>query len=84
MDHWSINYISTVPLHEQLQQKVIKSVRCGELTSGRPLPSIKKLSRYLSLSESITSKAYRQLLKEGVIKYAKGAGYCVAEKSCEN
>ena len=77
MNEWNINYVSAVPLHQQLEKKIISSVKRGELKRGYTLPSIKRLSKSLALSESTTSKAYRHLIKKGILSYNKGQGYFI-------
>jgi len=79
MDCWNINYMSAMPLHKQLERKIIGSLKKGELKKGDCLPSVEMLSRGITLSVSTTSKVYRNLLKEGILAYDKGKGYFVAE-----
>jgi len=79
MDQWNINYISVIPLHKQLEGKIIRSLKNGELKEGDLLPSIQRLSKVLTLSVSTTSKVYRNLIKEGILDHNKGKGYFVAE-----
>lgn len=79
MDQWNINYISVIPLHKQLEDKIIKSLKNGELKNGDLLPSVKRLSKVLTLSVSTTSKVYRHLIKEGIVNHNKGKGYFISE-----
>jgi GntR family transcriptional regulator len=83
MDEWSVNYVAATPLHEQLKSKMIAHIKSGMLTKENPLPTVKKLSRIVAVSIATAERAYRELAKEGVVQYAKGKGYFIADTERE-
>jgi len=59
------------PLFQQLVQQVKKAVKCGVVTPGDSLPSIRQLSSDLEVNAKTVAKAYKILERDGVIE-AKG------------
>jgi len=78
MDEWNVNYVSATPLHVQIKSKIIALIENGALEKGNPLPSVKKLSQEVTVSIATAERTYRHLIKDGVVNYAKGRGYFVA------
>ena len=79
MDEWNVNYVSATPLHVQLKSKIIAHIENGALKKGNALPSVKKLSREVAVSIATAERTYRHLIKDGIVNYAKGKGYFVAD-----
>ncbi|MFH1568725.1 MAG: GntR family transcriptional regulator [Gemmatimonadota bacterium] len=67
---------------ETLQQQIARQVRArvlsGELEAGVELPSIRGLARQVRVSVITVSRAYEQLVREGVIHPRRGKGYYVS------
>ena len=74
---WKANYIASMPLHEQLKNKIHLSIETGQLKSGSFLPSAKKLSEELNISVATSQRAYKQVMDEGCLAFVKGKGYMV-------
>lgn len=79
MVEWNLNYVSVLPLHKQIENKIIYCIKQGIFIKNKPLPSVRKLSKRGAVSPAMVERAYRQLIKEGVLTYAKGKGYIVAD-----
>ena len=71
----------TIPLYQQLYDKISSAVENGSLTIGAKLPSIRKLSEDLQLSRTTIESAYQQLCIEGYIKSLPQRGYYVQSLS---
>lgn len=72
-----ISFVSSLPLHRQVHDKVLMAIQSGSFDAGSRLPSIKDLSKGFNVSAITVERAYRQLLKDKVLYYSKGKGYFV-------
>lgn len=68
---------SEVSLYEQLYQNIKKAIEIGELKKNEKLPSKRKLSSHLEISQTTIETAYMQLLAEGYIKSIPRVGFFV-------
>lgn len=66
------------PLYIQLYRYLKDEITCGNMASGEKLPSLRRLSRDLSISITTTEQAYNQLLVEGYIVSKPQSGYYIA------
>jgi len=71
---------STVPLVDQICERVTQLVRHGQLSAGTRLPSIRKLARQVSASPFTVVDAYDRLVARGVIESRAGRGFFVAQR----
>ena len=72
---------SRVAVYEQIKQQVMERVRSGTLVAGAKLPSIRELSRMLSVNVNTVKRAFDDLEQDGVIVTVQGRGSFVAENS---
>lgn len=72
------NSLST-PLYIQLYTYLKQEIIAGELLPGEKLPSLRRLSKDLSVSITTTELAYDQLLVEGYIKSKPQSGFYIAD-----
>jgi len=63
----SVDLNSAVPPFEQIRAQIAQQAAVGLLTSGTRLPSIRQLSRDLSLAPGTVARAYRELELTGII-----------------
>jgi DNA-binding transcriptional MocR family regulator len=68
---------STVPLVDQICERMTQLVRHGQLPPGNRLPSIRKLARQLGASPFTVVDAYDRLVARGVIESRAGRGFFV-------
>lgn len=68
----------TTPLYIQLYRYLKEEITCGNMAAGEKLPSLRRLSKDLSISVTTTELAYNQLLVEGYITSRPQSGYYVA------
>jgi GntR family transcriptional regulator len=63
-----------LPLYRQLMDQVRQQVAAGRLTPGDFLPSTRQLAQQLEINAMTVSKAYSQLVRDGVLELARGQG----------
>lgn len=68
---------TTKSLYLQLYEYLKNSITKGEITEGEKLPSLRSLSKELSLSLTTITSAYQQLEVEGYIQSKPQSGYYV-------
>ncbi|MDD2370485.1 MAG: PLP-dependent aminotransferase family protein [Firmicutes bacterium] len=64
---FSIDERRRTPLYRQLYDYIKKEIRSGNLSFNTKLPSKRKLSAYLNISQNTIQTAYDQLIEEGYI-----------------
>lgn len=75
----NLNAKSNIPLYIQLYNFIKKEIQLGNLQSNSKLPSKRKLSKYLDISQNTVEAAYDQLITEGYIISFPKKGYYVTE-----
>jgi len=68
---------SETPLYEQLYEYIQKEIMDGRISYGTKLPSKRKLSEFLTISQNTVEQAYDQLVAEGYIEGIPRKGYFV-------
>ncbi|RDW20303.1 GntR family transcriptional regulator [Oceanobacillus arenosus] len=72
-----LNRNSDVPLYEQLYRYIKQEIAEGRLAYNAKLPSKRRLSEYLKISQNTVETAYEQLIAEGYIEGVARKGYFV-------
>lgn len=72
-----LNHHSNTPLYVQLYETIKKEILKGNISASEKLPSIRELSKTLSLSKTTIEAAYDQLLVEGYIYSKPQSGYYI-------
>ena len=70
---------SNIPLYIQLYNYLKKEIEVGNLKANSKLPSKRKLSKHLQISQNTIEAAYEQLIIEGYIISLPKKGYFVCE-----
>ena len=73
-----INNSSMQPIYEQIVDQIKASILNGSLTEGAMLPSVRALSKDLSISALTVKKAYDALERAGFLTTVHGKGSFVA------
>ncbi|MBE4906522.1 PLP-dependent aminotransferase family protein [Bacillus luteolus] len=68
-----------VPLYVQIYNYIKNEIVTGKITKNTRLPSIRKLSNFLSVSTTSVENAYLQLVAEGFIESKPKSGYIVLD-----
>ena len=79
MLHIQIDPHSGIPVYRQVMDQVKYYAASGTLKVGAQLPSIRELSKALSVNPTTVVKAYTELQHEGVIEMKQGKGAFLAE-----
>lgn len=75
----NLNSNSNIPLYIQLYNFIKTEIQIGNMVSSSKLPSKRKLSKYLDISQNTVESAYEQLITEGYIISIPKKGYYVSE-----
>ncbi|MFD2445556.1 PLP-dependent aminotransferase family protein [Bacillus sp. CGMCC 1.16607] len=70
---------SDVPLYVQLYEYIKQEMKAGNLEPFTKLPSKRKLSKYLQISQNTIEAAYGQLTAEGYIEAIPRKGFFVSD-----
>ncbi len=68
-----------VPIYDQIVRQVTFAVADGLLRPGELVPSVRELSRQLTVNPNTVARAYRQLQDEHVLRPVRGTGLAVAQ-----
>jgi len=74
---FSIDFNSHVPVYKQIKEKIKAMIATGKLKKGAFVPSIRSLAKDLGVNLNTVSRAYRELVLEGILKVVRGEGYVV-------
>ncbi|MEM9366305.1 MAG: GntR family transcriptional regulator [Planctomycetota bacterium] len=66
-----------VPIYEQLIRQVKLAIADGTLGGGQMLPSVRQLSKDLTLNPNTIARAYRDLQTQQVIEPLRGRGMVI-------
>ena len=77
--HIVLSTTSGTPMYEQIKDQVRSAVYGGALTPGQPLPSQRELARDLQVSLITVTRAYNDLVAEGIIGARQGRGTVVLD-----
>lgn len=72
---------SPVPLYEQLYRHIVREITSGRLASGARLPSRRRLSQHLGISQMTVDSAYELLKAEGYLRSEARRGLFVEQLS---
>ncbi len=84
LDMIALDRGSDRPLYRQLDDQLREAVLSGRLPPGARLPATRQLAAELGLSRLTVQNAYEQLVAEGFLASAVGAGTFVADIAPEN
>ncbi len=82
MAAWQI-HISTgteTPIYRQIIDQVRLAAATGTLPPGEVLPSVRSLAERLLINPNTVTKAYGELVRDGVLESRQSLGYFVAPK----
>ena len=67
------------PIYRQLRDKVVDLVLEGAFKEGDPVPSVRQIAAEYSINHLTVSKAYQELVDEGLLFKKRGVGMFVVE-----
>ncbi|MGN6445908.1 GntR family transcriptional regulator [Amnibacterium sp.] len=68
---------SPVPMYEQIKTQLRHAINGGELAEGALLPSLRQLAAQLRVSVITVTRAYNDLVAEGLVRNEHGRGFVV-------
>ncbi|MDB6012523.1 MAG: hypothetical protein JWL65_4773 [Gammaproteobacteria bacterium] len=71
---------SSIPLVDQIAERITKLVQHGQLSAGARLPSIRKLAKLVGASPFTVVDAYDRLVARGIIESHAGRGFFVTRQ----
>ncbi|GEK80684.1 GntR family transcriptional regulator [Agrococcus baldri] len=70
---------SSTPIYEQIKTQVRTAILSGEVRAGQSLPSLRQFAADLRVSIVTVTRAYNELIAEGLVQSAHGRGFVVLE-----
>ena len=68
------------PIYEQIRAGIAEAIVAGRLAPGEALPSIRALARDLRVSVITTTRAYNELVADGLVVPRQGRGVFVRDQ----
>jgi len=72
-----------LPIYRQLKDLVVNLILQGEYKAGESLPSVRQVSSDYKINHITVSKAYQELVDEGLVEKRRGLGMFVIEGAKE-
>jgi GntR family transcriptional regulator len=70
---------STTPIYAQITAQARAAILSGEVAAGASLPSLRQLAADLRVSVITVTRAYNELVAEGLVRNEHGRGFVVLE-----
>lgn len=67
------------PIYRQLKDKVVGAIVDGSFKEGEALPSVRSVAVDLAINPLTASKAYQELVMDGLVEKRRGLGMFVVE-----
>ena len=74
---FDIEFKENTPKYLQIIDSIIHAISKGKLKRGDKIPSINQFSEEFLLSRDTVEKAYRQLIRDGILTAVRGKGYYI-------
>jgi len=71
------------PIYRQLKDKLVNAIIDGSLPEGESLPSVRAISVEMQINPITASKAYQELVADGLVEKRRGLGMYVVEGARE-
>ncbi|WP_144875142.1 GntR family transcriptional regulator [Microbacterium sp. 1.5R] len=75
----AISTSAAVPIYEQIKTQVRAAILSGDAPDGSTLPSLRQLAADLRVSVITVTRAYNDLVAEGLVRNEHGRGFVVLE-----
>jgi GntR family transcriptional regulator len=76
----SIQTSSSVPIYRQIVEQVCAAVLARRLHEDEPLPSVRVLAEQLLVNPNTVSRAWGELVREGVLESRPGRGMFLSQR----
>jgi len=71
---------SAVSIYRQIVEQVCAAVFSGRIGDDEPLPSVRGLAEQLVINPNTVSRAYSELIREGILESRAGRGMFVSKR----
>ena len=78
---FQLDMTSHKSIYEQVVDNIKELIMTGVLAQGSKLPSVRELSKDLTVNPNTVQKAYRELEREGFVYSAAGRGTFACDKA---
>ena len=68
-------------IDEQVMDQLKVQIMTGQMATGEKLPSVRELSKSITVNPNTVQKAYRELERQGYVYTTSGVGTFVADRS---
>ncbi len=68
-------------IYEQVMDQLKEQIMTGRMATGDKLPSVRELSKSITVNPNTVQKAYRELERQGYVYTTSGVGTFVADRS---
>ena len=68
-------------IYEQVKDQLKEQIMTGQMATGDKLPSVRELSKSITVNPNTVQKAYRELERQGYVYTTSGVGTFVADRS---
>lgn len=69
-----VDPLSSVPMYQQIRDRVVEGIASGELPAGAKLVSIRRLAAVLEVNVETVVKAYELLRRDGFLRTSEKSG----------
>lgn len=76
---FTVNSTSSIPIYEQIINNVKEGLLKNLLVPGDKLPSVRELSKTLSINPNTVAKSYKELENLGLIEVIRGKGTFISK-----
>lgn len=80
----AIQWKNDQPIYLQLKEQIIAMIMDGVLAEGEALPSVRKVAVDYQINPITASKAYAELVDEGVVEKRRGLGMFILDGAKKN
>ncbi|KAA9130357.1 GntR family transcriptional regulator [Microbacterium caowuchunii] len=74
-----ISTSASIPIYEQIKTQVRSAILSGDVPAGSTLPSLRQLAADLRVSVITVTRAYNDLVAEGLVRNEHGRGFVVRD-----
>ena len=68
-------------IYEQVMDQLKEQIMTGQMATGEKLPSVRELSKSITVNPNTVQKAYRELERQDYVYTTSGVGTFVADRS---
>ena len=68
-------------IYEQVMDQLKEQIMTGQMATGEKLPSVRELSKSITVNPNTVQKAFRELERQGYVYTTSGVGTFVADRS---